>query len=155
MLVRWLLAAVHLLALGIGLGAIWARARWLRSSADPRHLRYALAADTWWGLAALLWIGTGLWRLLAGTEKPTEYYLHNHAFWAKMAALALVLVLELRPMLTLMRWRRDLARSATPNTMAGPTLSRISYLQAALIVIMVLAATAMARGLGVTGFARD
>ena len=65
MLVRWLLAAFHLLALGLGLGAIWARAHWLRSSSDPRHLRYALAADTWWGLAALLWIGTGLWRMLA------------------------------------------------------------------------------------------
>jgi putative membrane protein len=154
MLVRWLLAAFHLLALGVGLGAIWARAHWLRSSTDPRHLRYALAADTWWGLAALLWIGTGLWRLLAGTEKPTEYYLHNHVFWAKMAALALILLLELRPMLTLIHWRRELARGATPNTAAGATLSRISYLQAALIVIMVLAAAAMARGLG-AAFARD
>ena len=27
MTLRWLLAAVHLLALGIGLGAVWARAR--------------------------------------------------------------------------------------------------------------------------------
>lgn len=155
MLVRWLLAAFHLLTLGIGLGAIWARAHWLRRSADPGHLRRALTADSWWGVAALLWIGTGLWRLLAGTEKPTEYYLQNHAFWAKMAALALVLLLELRPMLALIRWRRELARGATPNTAAGATLSRISYLRAALIVVMVLAATAMARGLGAIGFAGD
>jgi putative membrane protein len=57
-------------------------------------------------------------------------------------------------MLTLIRWRRELAHGGTPNTAAGAALSRISYLQAALIVFMVLAATAMAHGLG-AAFARD
>ena len=37
---------------------------------------------------AALWIGTGLWRLLAGTEKPTAYYLSIHVFYGKMALLA-------------------------------------------------------------------
>ena len=103
-MVRWLLAAVHLLALGIGLGSVWARARLLGApTLDTPTLRRALTADAWWGVAAILWVGSGLWRLLAGTEKTTAYYLENHAFWAKMALLAAILVLESGPIVTLER----------------------------------------------------
>src|SRR3989449_11375442 len=59
MTTRWLLAALHLLALGVGLGAVWARGRALRDARDASGLRRAFYADTWWGVAALLWIGTG------------------------------------------------------------------------------------------------
>jgi Predicted membrane protein (DUF2214) len=88
-MVRWLLAAVHLLGFGIGLGAVWARARSVASRPlDQPALRRTFAADSWWGVSALLLIGSGLWRLLVGTEKPTGYYLLNHVFYTKMALLA-------------------------------------------------------------------
>ena len=46
MTIRWLLAAVHLLALGIGLGAVWARGRALGGAVDAMGLRRAFDADT-------------------------------------------------------------------------------------------------------------
>lgn len=148
-MVRWLLAAVHLLALGIGLGSVWTRARLLSApTLDGPTLRRALAADVWWGVAAILWVGSGLWRLLAGTEKTTAYYLGNHAFWTKMALFAAILVLESTPIVTLGAWRRHLARGETPDLRAAPGMARTSYIQAVLVILMVLAATAMARGLG-------
>lgn len=148
-MVRWLLAAVHLLALGIGLGSVWSRARLLGApTLDDPTLRRALAADAWWGVAAILWVGSGLWRLLAGTEKTTAYYLGSHAFWTKMALFAAILVLESTPIVTLGAWRRQLARGETPDLRAAPGMARTSYVQAVLLVLMVLAATAMARGLG-------
>ena len=148
MTARWLAASFHLLALGIGLGAVWVRGRALRSSLDAGTLRQVFFADTLWGLAAVLWIGTGLWRLLAGLEKGTGYYLQNHLFLTKMALLALVLVLEIRPMITLIRWRKTVSRGETPDTGAAPLLARISFVQAWLIVLMVFAAAGMARGMG-------
>ena len=148
MTARWLAASLHLLALGIGLGAVWARGRALRSSLDAGSLRQVFFADTLWGLAAVLWISTGLWRLLAGLEKGTGYYLQNHLFLTKMALLGLVLLLEIRPMITLIRWRRTVSRGEAPDTRAAPLLARISFMQAWLIVLMVFAATAMARGIG-------
>jgi putative membrane protein len=102
-----------------------------------------------WGLAALLWIGTGLWRLLGGTEKPTTYYIHNHIFMTKMALLLLILVLEAWPMTTLIRWRMQVGRGELPDFRGAPRLARISFLQAGIVVLMVFAATAMARGLNV------
>jgi putative membrane protein len=145
---RWLAASFHVLALGIGLGAVWARGRALRSSLDTGTLRQVFFADNLWGLAALLWISTGLWRLLAGLEKGTGYYLQNHVFLTKMALFVVMLLLELRPMVTLIRWRRSVARGEAPDTRAAPLLARISFIQAGIVALMVFAATAMARGIG-------
>ena len=147
-MLRVTLAALHLTALGVGLGAVWARARGFGEPLDGPGLRRLFAADTWWGVAAVLWIGTGLWRLLAGIEKPTAYYLHNHLFWLKMTALAGILLLEIGPMVTLIKWRSLAARSAPVNGQRASLFRTISYVQAVLVLIMVVAATAMARGVG-------
>ena len=148
---RWLLAALHLLALAIGFAAIWTRARALGRVAGGGALGRVFTADAVWGLAAVLWIGTGLLRAFGGHEKGTAYYLQNHAFWTKMALLAVVLLLELWPMATLIRWRLALRRGGAVDPDAAPWLARISYLQAALVLAMVVAASAMARGIGVRG----
>ena len=148
---RWLLAAVHLLALGIGLGAIWARARALSATLDAAALRRVFYADSVWGIAALLWVASGLARLLGGTEKRTAYYFHNDFFLAKMALFVAVLALEIWPMITLIRWRIQTARGTAISTDRAGAMARISALQAALVVAMAFAATAMARGYGSHG----
>jgi putative membrane protein len=150
MTLRWLLAGLHLLALGLGLGAVWVRGRALSSRLDERGLRSVFLADMWWGIAAFLWIGTGLWRLLAGLEKNTAYYFQNHFFLAKMGLLAVILVLEVWPMITLIKWRRQVMRGELPVTRIAPALARISFAQAVLVILMVFLASAMARGYGVS-----
>lgn len=127
---------------------MWARGRALTSRLDLAGLRQVFLSDAWWGLAALLWISTGLWRLLAGVEKETAYYLHNHLFLGKMALLAIVLGLEVRPMMTLIGWRRSMSGGKQPDTSAAPVLARLSFAQAGLIALMTFLAAAMARGYG-------
>jgi putative membrane protein len=151
MLLRLLVATLHLVALGIGLGAVWARARGLRRSLDPDGLRRVFVADAWWGVAAALWISTGLFRLLMGLDKTPSYYLQNHLFWGKMLFLVVILGLEILPMATLIRWRRQLGTGAPIDTSAAGRLARISVVQAALVVAMIAAATGMARGYGARG----
>jgi putative membrane protein len=146
--VRWLFAWLHLLGLGIGLGAVWARARALRGPLDTAGLRRVFHADGWWGGAALIWISTGLVRVIGGLEKGTDYYLRNHVFWGKMALLLVILLLEIGPAVTLVRWRSQVARGMQPDTTPAGRFARISYVQAVLVLLMVLAATAMARGVG-------
>ena len=150
MTLRWLLAGLHLLALGLGLGAVWVRGRTLSSRLDERGLHSVFLADTWWGIAAFLWIGTGLWRLLAGLEKNTAYYFQNHLFLAKMGLLAAILVLEVWPVITLIKWRRQVMAGGLPVTRVAPALARISFAQAVLVILMVFLAAAMARGYGVS-----
>lgn len=146
MTIRWFVASLHLIALGIGMGAIAVRARGLRNRRDPIRLRAILLADTFWGIAAVIWIGTGLWRAFGGLERGTAYYLGNHVFWLKMTLLSVILVLEIWPMTVLIRWRMALARNQDPDTSIAPVLGTISVVQLMLVIAMVFVATAMARG---------
>jgi putative membrane protein len=66
-----------------------------------------------------------------------------------MSLLVLILLLELGPMIALVRWRMELGRGTQPDTRAAPAFARISFVQAVLVMLMVLAATGMARGYGV------
>lgn len=149
-MLRWTLASLHLLALGIGLGAVWARGRALNGPLDRAGLRRVFTADTWWGVAAALWLVTGLWRLLAGTEKATGYYLHNHLFWTKMMLFVLILLLELAPMLGLIAWRRQLARGVEPDTRRARLYRRLSVSESIIVILMLVIAAGMARGYGAT-----
>ena len=152
-MLRLALAWIHLLALGIGLTAVWARAAALSRASDVSHLKAAFAADARWGFAAGLWLITGLWRFAAGTEKDTGYYMSNHVFFAKMGLFLLIFALEIYPMVTLIRWRGTMRRDGTSLDMttlraSAARISTISYVQCLLVIAMVLAAAAMARGYG-------
>ena len=149
-MLRWLLAAVHLLGFGIGLGSIWARALALRAPLDAAGIRRVLYADNWWGLSALLLIGTGLVRAFGGFEKGTLYYTHNHYFWTKMGMLVSILLLEILPMITFIKWRVRLAKNEPIDAARAGSFATTSFIQAALLFFMMLAATAMARGYGIT-----
>lgn len=154
LMLRITLASLHLLALAIGMMATVLRGSALREPLTDASLRRALRLDVIWGIAAVLWIATGLWRLLGGIEKPLAYYATNHLFMAKMGLFALIFVLEIWPMLTLMRVRAALARGTDPAPIISPAARRIAligHLQATLALIMIFLAVGMARGYGVIG----
>lgn len=149
MILRWLAASFHLLGLGLGLGAVWARAHALRGPLDRPGLAAVFRADTWWGIAALLWVSTGLLRLFMGLEKATAYYLGNHLFWTKMLLFLGVLALEIAPVMTLIKWRMAVRGGTEPDTRRAGRFASTSTIQAILVVLMVLLAAGMARGAGI------
>ena len=151
-MLRITLAALHLLALGLGLGAVINRGAALRESPSNAALRRAFRSDALWGIAALLWVSTGLWRWLAGLEKPSGYYLANPVFHGKLGLFLLVLVLEVWPAITLMRWRRSFRAGESAERVmasgAGRRMAVISHVEALIVVAMIFLAVAMARGYG-------
>lgn len=145
--VAWLLATLHLLALGIGLGAVYARARALRGTLDQDGLRRVFLCDNWWGVAGGLFLVTGVLRAFFGFAKGTEYYLANGLFHAKLGLFVLILLLEIWPMMTFIRWRMQMKRGDTIDTSRARAFAGISHAQMGLILIILFLATAIARGL--------
>ena len=141
-------SSLHLLALALGLPAVFLRGRALKGPLDPEGLRRLLAADNVWGIAALLWVVTGLLRAFGGLEKGADFYLRSPLFWTKMALFLLVLLLEVRPMATFIRWRIRLGRGEAIDTGAARTLYTINHVELATVVVMVFVASLMARGVG-------
>ncbi len=141
-------SALHLLALALGLPSVFLRGRALAGPLDQVALRRLFAADTVWGLAALLWIGTGLARAFGGLEKGSQFYSLSPLFWVKMALLATVLLLEIWPMITFIRWRIARRRGHALDTTVAKRLYVINQAQLGLVVVMVFVASFMARGVG-------
>jgi putative membrane protein len=141
-------SSLHLLALALGLPAVFLRGRALKGSLDAEGLRRLLAADNVWGIAALLWIVTGLLRAFGGLEKGADFYLRSPLFWTKMALFLVVLLLEIRPMGTFIRWRIRLGRGETIDTGAAGALYTLNHVELAIVVVMVFVASLMARGVG-------
>jgi putative membrane protein len=141
-------SAFHLLALALGLPSVFLRGRALKGTLDADGVGRLLAADNVWGVAALLWIVTGLLRAFGGLEKGTRFYLHSNLFWTKMALFAAVLALEIWPMLTFVRWRIQRGRGQTPDTSRAPAFYVINHIEMMLVVVIVFVASFMARGFG-------
>jgi len=143
-----IVSALHLLALAIGLSAVFLRGRALRGRLDREGLRRLFAADNMWGVAAALWLVTGLLRAFAGLEKGTHFYATSSLFWTKMTLFVAIVLLEIWPMTTFIRWRRAVARGQTPDTSRARALYVVDHVQMALVVVMVFVAAFMARGFG-------
>ncbi len=147
-MVAAVVSSLHLLALAIGLPAVFLRGRALKGQLDADGLRRLLAADNAWGVAAVLWIVTGLLRAFGGLEKGTDFYLRSPLFWTKMALFLLILLLEVRPMVTFIRWRIQLGRGLPVDTSVARRLYTLNHIELALVVVMVFVAGMMARGSG-------
>ncbi len=151
MLVRALLSTLHLIALPLGFASLFLRGMRLRelriARGDAGTRAALLSADNVWGLAALLWIVTGLTRAFSGLEKTPDYYLRNGFFWVKMSLFLVVFVLEIQPMVTFIRWR--IAKDRAAELVGKAPLDRLITLndvETALILVIPFAAALMARG---------
>jgi len=147
MLVHWSLAAIHLLAFALGFWAVLTRgSAFSRLAAGTGEPRRVLMADNLWGISAVILLVTGGLRAFGGYEKGTDYYLHQPLFHLKMTLFILILLLEVAPMLALIKWRIALARGSAIDTGRAKLFARISHVEALLVLLMVVAATGMARG---------
>jgi putative membrane protein len=130
MLTHWLLAAVHLLAFGLGLCAVLVRGTCFRRLAvGAGEARSVLVADNVWGICAFVLLVTGGMRAFGGYEKGTDYYLHQPLFHLKMTLLVLILLLEVAPMVTLINgaWRwlvGSRSMSDARNCLQGSAMSK-------------------------------
>jgi putative membrane protein len=148
-----IVSALHVLALAIGLPAVYLRGRALKGRLDADGFRRLFVVDTLWGIAALLWLATGLLRAFGGLEKGSHFYLSSPLFLLKMALFGLIVLLEIRPMLAFVRWRIQLKRGQAPDTSRTHALYLVNHVQMALVVLMVFVAAFMARGFGMPGTA--
>jgi len=149
MLFKWFLATLHLLAYGVALGAVLSRGRSLRrlNRSSPGKLRDVFVADNFWGIAAAVLLVTGALRAFAGFEKGTFYYLHQPLFHLKMAAFIAILLLEIAPMVALIKWRNTMKSGVKVDTSRALLYSRISHIEVVLIIVILVAASGMARGI--------
>jgi putative membrane protein len=148
------LASIHYLALAVGFWGLADRTisarRLSRDSKNNPDLWAALfRGDNLWGIAALLWIASGLYRAFGGLEKAREFYLGNGFFHVKMTLFLLVFAVEIMPMVRLIgaRGRRKKDPATAPLTADElKKIFRAGMIEIHLLILVIFVATLMARG---------
>ena len=117
----------------------------IRLPIDAANARRLALTDAVVGLSAGTLLVAG-WLRVFFFEKGTEYYFHNVAFLAKMGLFVVVALISIYPTLKFLQWRRG---SFDPASV--PAVRRALHLELVGVVLILLCAAMMARGIGFVG----
>ena len=117
----------------------------IRLPIDTANARRLALTDAVVGVSAgaLLVVG---WLRVFFFEKGTEFYFHNAAFIAKMGLFVVVAMLSIYPTLKFLQWRKGRIDPASV-----PAVRRVLHLELVGVVLILLCAAMMARGVGFVG----
>ncbi|HEX5999078.1 MAG TPA: DUF2214 family protein [Hyphomicrobiaceae bacterium] len=124
----------------------------LRSTLTLENARKLLLADMMFGISAGVLLVVGLGRVFH-FEKGAYYYFHNWAFHTKLTLFVLVGLLSIIPTREFLRWRPALKAGDLPIVTPEKLKSvrRIVHIELVAVVLILLMAAMMAKGIGVTG----
>jgi putative membrane protein len=111
--------------------------------------RRLIAIDLAVGASAAVVLTAGVLRVLF-FEKGLDFYLHNYAFLAKMGLFVAVGVMSAIPTRQFLSWRNAVRRGEAPaiETQSIRTIRRIIHLELAGVILILLCAALMAKGIG-------
>ena len=109
-------------------------------------------ADMAYGIAAGSVIAIGVLRVLY-FEKGADYYMHSTPFWIKMTAFAAVGLTSILPTVEILYWSTSLKAGKLPaiDTRKLRLMQLIIHVELVGIVVILLAAALMAKGVGYAG----
>ncbi len=147
-----LFAFLHHLAAFALVGAIAVEFALARGSLDAASARKLLAADAVLGAAAGLLLVVGLLRVFL-FEKGANYYFHNGFFILKLAFFIGLGLLSIVPTHEFLSWRTALkaGRAPAPEPQRMTRIRRVLHWELVGIVVILLCAALMARGIGSFG----
>ena len=143
-------AFLHHLAACTLFAAVVVEFLWLKEQPTPPLARRILVVDAALGISAGVLLLVGLSRVFH-FEKGASYYFHNWAFLTKFSLFVMLALLSIVPTREFFAWRRAMKQgqvpAVTPERMR--TLRLILHLELAGIVVIILCAALMAKGIGV------
>ncbi len=143
-----LLAVLHHLLAFLLVAVLAAQIAIVRPGLASGSLTLLGRLDAAYGGLAVTLIAVGVGRVLFGV-KGWEFYVHSPAFWAKMAAFAIVGFLSILPTRRIARWLRAAGNADQVVPEAEIRAVRFWFkAEAAVFVLIPVFAAAMARGVG-------
>jgi putative membrane protein len=120
-----------------------------RQGMTIEEIRRIQRVDLVYGISAGLLLIVGLLRVFF-FEKGVNFYIHSPFFWVKMAAFLMVGLLSIDPTIRYIRWKQSVRANIAPaiDDQEFKRTRLILRLEIIGIVIILLAAPLMARGVG-------
>ena len=121
----------------------------LRGALDAARLERLAKVDRLYLVALALAAGAGAARVVLG-PKGAAFYVGNPVFWLKVAAFAAIVAFALAPARRFVAWRDASRRDAAfePGADDAAAMRRHVFRAAHVVLVVLVAAPLMARGLG-------
>ena len=148
-----LFAFLHHVAAFVLVSAIVVQWLLMRDSPTPTSIGRLARADAFIGVAAVSIVVIGVLRVLY-FEKGVAFYMHSPAFFAKMALFVAVALLSIGPTVRFIGWQRALKAGNAERNAIAPSATQVAMVRRLLhleligIVLILLCAALMARGVG-------
>lgn len=115
-------------------------------------VRSVLRMDAAYGVSAMFLLIVGFVRVFY-TEKGAGYYFHSGTFIAKLVLFAVVGLISIYPTLQFLGWRKDVREGRVPalGEDSRRRIRTILHVELTLLVVVMLCAALMARGIGFIG----
>jgi putative membrane protein len=123
----------------------------IRSALTVESARKLQVADIVLGASASLLLVVGLLRVFH-YEKGAFYYFHTWTFITKLGLFLILALISIVPTIEFLRWRKAVKAGQVPAVSAEKigTLRTIIHLELVGVVLIILFAALMAKGIGVT-----
>ncbi|HET6595552.1 MAG TPA: DUF2214 family protein [Anaerolineales bacterium] len=120
-----------------------------RRNMSIAEIRRIQRVDLAYGISAGLLLVVGVLRVFF-FEKGVNFYTNNPFFWVKMIAFLAVGLLSIDPTIRYIRWNRTLKQNEVPEIFESvyKRTRTLLWLEVIGIVVILLAAPLMARGIG-------
>lgn len=122
----------------------------IRQNLTLDNARRLLVADGIFGASAGMLLVVGLLRVFY-FEKGYLYYFSSHAFWGKFGIFLVIALISIVPTVEFLKWRTPVRAGQVPQVTAQKlgTLRRLIHWELAGIVLILLFAAMMARGVSI------
>jgi putative membrane protein len=147
-----LFAFIHHLCFITIMLALFAEMLLLKQPLTLATARKIRTYDAVYGITAVFVVVIGSLRVMYFEKGPT-YYMHSAPFMAKMALFIAVALISIYPTVTFLKWGKPLKQGTTPAVSNADAcrLRLVIHLEASLLVLMILCAAMMAKGIGYSG----
>ena len=142
-------AFLHYIAAFTLVAALVAEFMLIREPLTPGTARRIRAADAIYGISAGVVLLAGLLRVFH-FEKGSDYYFASAPFLAKLSLFIAVALLSIYPTIEFASWGKPLKQGQVPqlSDRKRRTIRSLMHFQLAAIVVLILCATLMAKGIG-------
>lgn len=124
----------------------------IKGGVTPANARKIALADLAFGISAGVVLMVGLLRVFY-FEKGASYYFHSAPFIAKLSLFVIVALLSISPTVEFLSWRKSLKQGKLPivDERKLRSIRSLIHWELAGVVLMILCAALMARGIGYFG----
>lgn len=124
----------------------------IKGEVTPANARKIALADLAFGISAGVVLMVGLLRVFY-FEKGASYYFHSAPFIAKLSLFVIVALLSISPTVEFLSWRKSLKQGKLPivDERKLRSIRSLIHWELAGVVLMILCAALMARGIGYFG----